>query len=73
MLTGNKDIDSLILSYLDDKSLTNFFISNPRNEYVKRLSENQDFWRNKLIKNFPEFKPKNCKEDYLTLTYYSNK
>jgi hypothetical protein len=37
MLTGNKDVDLLILSNLDDKSLTNLCISDPRNEYLKKL------------------------------------
>jgi hypothetical protein len=75
MLTGNKDTDLLILSYLDDKSLTNFFISKPRNEYLKKLSNNEAFWRNRLMKKFPEFKPnnKNWKQNYLALVYYSDK
>jgi hypothetical protein len=75
MLTGNKDIDLLILSHLDDKSLSNFYISNPKNNYLKKLSENQDFWRNRLMNNFPEFKDndKNWKQNYLALVYYSDK
>ena len=59
MLTRNKDIDLLILSHLDDKSLTNFYISNPRNEYLKLLCVTQDFWRKRLKNKFPEFNSEN--------------
>jgi hypothetical protein len=75
MLSGNKDVDLKIMSNLDNRSLFNFFISDPKNEYLKRLSENQDFWRNRLINDFPEFNSqnKNWKQNYLALVYYSDK
>jgi hypothetical protein len=75
MLTGNKDVDLKVMSNLDDRSLFNLCISDPKNKYLKKLCGDQDFWKNRLMKNFPEFNSqnKNWKQNYLILTYYSNK
>jgi len=84
-ITGNKDIDLIILSNLDDRSLFNFFISNPKDFYLKKLSEDESFWRNKLKNKFPKFRKEQeefnnidkirtwtWKKTYLALVYYSN-
>jgi len=76
-LTGNKDIDLIILSNLDDKSLFNFSISNPKDEYLKKLCGDEFFWMNRLKNKFPEFKQeksqmRSWKQTYLALVY-SNK
>jgi len=47
-ITGKKDIDLIILSNLDDKTLFNFCISNPKDEYLKKLCGDESFWRNRL-------------------------
>jgi hypothetical protein len=76
ILTRKKDVDLIILSNLDDKTLFNFCISNPKNEYLKKLCGDESFWRNRLKNNFPEFnteKKRNWKQTYLALVYYSNK
>jgi hypothetical protein len=76
ILTRKKDVDLIILSNLDDKTLFNFCISNPKDEYLKKLCGDESFWRNRLKNNFPEFKTekkRNWKQTYLALVYYSNK
>jgi len=76
-LTKYKDTDLIILSNLDDKSLFNFCISNPKDNYLKKLCGDESFWRNKLKNKFPEFKLENksktrtWKQTYLALDYYS--
>jgi len=76
-LTEKKDTDLIILSKLDDKSLFNFCISNPKDKYIEKLCGDESFWRNRLKNNFPEFKNtrenRNWKQTYLALAYYSNK
>jgi len=75
-LTEKKDVDLIILSKLDDKSLFSFCISNPKDEYLKKLCGDESFWRNRLKNNFPDFKTtekRNWKQTYLALVYYSNK
>jgi len=75
ILTRKKDVDLIILSNLDDKTLFNFCISNPKDEYLKKLCGDESFWRNRLKNNFPKFKTekkRNWKQTYLALVYYSN-
>jgi len=76
LLTRNKDTDLIILSNLDDKSLFNLSISNPKDKYLKKLCADESFWLNRLKNNFPEFKTtekRNWKQTYLALVYYSKK
>jgi len=79
ILTRKKDSDLFILSNLDDKTLFNFCISNPKDEYLKKLCADESFWMNRLKNNFPDFKLENknksrtWKQTYLALVYYSNK
>jgi hypothetical protein len=76
-MLGQKDVDLKILSNLDDKDLLNFCVSDPKNEYVKKLCSNEDFWRNRLLTNFPDFrkinKERSWKDTYLALIYYLSK
>jgi len=82
-ITGNKNVDLIILSNLDDKSLFSFSISNPKDLYLKKLCGDEDFWRNRLKNNFlqeqeeqEEFNKipnRSWKQTYLALVYYSNK
>jgi len=77
-LTKIKDVDLKIISLLDDKSLTNLFVSNPKDDYLKSLSNNENFWRNRTNEKFPEFKGENCKgkewkRSYLIIVRYLNK
>jgi len=76
ILTRKKDADLIILSNLDDKSLFRFCISSSKDEYLKKLCSDESFWRNRLGKNFPEFKntseKRNWKQTYLALVYYLN-
>jgi len=73
-LTGNRDADLVILSKLDDKDLFNFCIDT-KNKYVKYICNNNDFWRNRLISKYPEFKINvtNWKKLYLQSVYYLEK
>lgn len=77
--TGTKDIDLKILSDLDDRDLLNFCISDPKNKYIKKLCENEIFWRNRLLNKFIEFKEikklntRSWKDTYLMLIYYLEK
>ena len=75
MLSGNKDVDLKIMSNIDDRSLFSLCISDPKNEYLKKLCNNETFWRNRLLNKFPEFKnsDENWKQNYLALVYYSDK
>jgi len=84
-LTLNKNTDLIILSNLDDKSLFNFSISNPKDEYLKKLCGDEFFWMNRLKNKFlqeqEEFnnininknKTRTWKQTYLALVFYSNK
>ena len=63
MLTGNKDVDRMILMRLDEKDLLNFCLVN---KYAKKIC-NDDFWRNKF---FIRYKVTNLKnENYLPKNY----
>jgi hypothetical protein len=59
MLTGNKDVDLKVMSNLDDENLFNLCISEPKSNYLTRLCNDETFWRNRLMKKFPEFKAQN--------------
>ena len=50
-LTGDKNLDLMILSNLDDHDLINFCLTN---KYAKGLCENQNFWRNRFVDRFGE-------------------
>jgi hypothetical protein len=74
-LSGIKDVDLKILSELDDETLLNFCITS---QYGKELCKDESFWRNRLIKQYPDsFSFKNpertWKSWYLNLTYFLNK
>jgi ankyrin repeat protein len=74
-LSGIKDVDLKILSELDDETLLNFCITS---QYGKQLCKDESFWRNRLIKQYPDsvsFKnpERTWKSWYLNLTYFLNK
>ena len=79
MLTGNKNADLLILNNLDDRSLFNVCVSNPKDEYLKSLCGNEDFWRNRFIQIFGKkylfYKSpdRSWKDFYLKIIYYLEK
>lgn len=80
MLTGKKDQDLLILMKLDDRSIINFCIASGKNKYAVKLCSDEDFWRNRLNKNFPKldlyneyWKNQSFKEKYLKTIYYVDK
>jgi len=71
--SGNKDVDREILSKLDDRNLLQ---ACQVNKYVWNQVCNEDFFRNRLLKMFPEIKRediKNWKEFYLQAIYYISK
>jgi len=71
--SGNKDVDRKILSKLDDRNLLQ---ACQVNKYVWNQVCNEDFFRNRLLKMFPEIKRediKNWKEFYLRAIYYISK
>jgi hypothetical protein len=55
-LTGNKDVDLKILSYVDDRTLFNYCITD---EYAAKICRDDSFWRNRFIQNFGENLAKN--------------
>jgi len=56
--SGNKDIDREILSKLDDKNLLK---ACQVNKYFWNQVCNEDFFRNRLLKMFPEIKREDIK------------
>ena len=51
-LTGNKDVDFLILMELDDRELT---IVCRANKYVNSLCKDERFWSNRILLKFPDY------------------
>jgi hypothetical protein len=49
MLTGDKNVDLLIMENLGDRDLFNFCISD---KYAASLCKNEDFWRNRFMSRF---------------------
>lgn len=49
---GINDIDLIILNHLDDSDLRNIYLTN---KHFNNLSNNENFWRNRVIKRFGEF------------------
>ena len=72
-LSGNKDVDLLILDKLDDKSLINFCFVN---QNANHLCQIDSFWRNRLIKKYGqeslEYKSGTWKQFYLSILKYWN-
>ncbi len=69
----NKDVDLLIMMELNDKDLYNFC---QINKYGIKLSNNEDFWRNRLWKYYGKIylqEGQSHKEFYLKLVYYMDK
>ncbi len=76
MLTGNKDVDRLIISYLDSKDILTVCQTN---KYIYNIC-NEDFFRNLVYSKYPEtvkykdyVKVKNYKQHFLSIVYYINK
>jgi hypothetical protein len=59
MLSGNKNVDLLILDNIEDRDLFNYCLTD---KYAAKLCKNEDFWRNRFLKRFgkvaSEYKPK---------------
>lgn len=78
-LSGNKNVDHLILDKLDDKSLLNFCISNPKDLYLKKICNDEDFWKNRFIKifgkqrTFYKSERRTWKDYYLKIIFYLDK
>ena len=51
--TGIKDVDLLILKELDDEDL---FSLCQVDKYINSLCNNENFWLNKLLKKYPDYK-----------------
>ena len=49
MLSGQKDVDFIILSKLNDRDLLSVCITD---KYANRLCNNEDFWRNRFITKY---------------------
>ncbi len=74
-LTKIRDIDLKILSELDDRGLLSFC---KVSKYANTLCYNEDFWRSRIIQNYPkafEFKSKDktWRNYYLSIVMYLNK
>ncbi len=68
-----KDVDLLIMMELCDEDLYNFC---QINKYGIKLSNNEDFWRNRLWKYYGKIyleERQKLKEFYLKLVYYMDK
>ena len=71
-LTGIKDVDLLILSQMDDKTLYNFC---KVNKSARKICSDENFWKNRFIKKYGmdavKYKPKNksWKEHYSFVHY----
>ena len=50
MLTGNKDLDHIILNKLDDKDLVNVCQTNHK---ADEICKDQNFWMNRILSKFP--------------------
>ena len=76
LLSGNKDVDLIILSELDDKSLFSFCQSfESKNRYINKLCSNEIFWKNRFIKKYgpAEKNPdRTWKRFYLKVSYYDD-
>jgi len=71
--SGNKDVDREILSKLDDKNLLK---ACQINKYFWEKVCNEDFFRNRLLNNYPNIRRediKNWKEFHLRAIYYISK
>jgi hypothetical protein len=72
-LTGIKDTDLLILKELDDKDLFQMCLVN---KSVNRACKDENFWRERFIKNFgdlKEYKLETWRQYYLKFSFYTNK
>ena len=72
-LTKNKDVDKLILSNLDDKSLLNF--CKIKNQYVQVLCQDENFWINRINSKYPYLKEhklqnQTWRQFFIRMTYY---
>lgn len=73
-LTGNKDVDLLILDKLDDRSLFQYCDLGKGDEYVNRICNDEYFWMNRVRKTFGEVEKteqRTWKNLYLNLVYYN--
>lgn len=68
-LSGHRDPDLKILSYLDDTSLLNFCVAS---KYGAELCKYEHFWQTRLIDTFgnPGYKPTSWKNLYLSIIHY---
>jgi len=76
MLTGLPDADREILMKLDEREFL-YVCSPPKNSYSRKIC-NEDLFRNRLQKKYPEsleYKPENqtWKKYYLSTIYYNSK
>jgi hypothetical protein len=74
VFTGIKDVDLIILGNLNDEDLLN--TCKIKNNYLRKICNNEDFWRNRFIKNFgntvEKLKERTWKNFYVSIVYYSN-
>jgi hypothetical protein len=71
----NKDVDREILQRLEDRDLFNTLLTN---KYSYDITNNDNFWRNRLLLKYPvtiPYKPENFnwKDYYLSVVYYIDK
>lgn len=65
-ITGNRDVDFLILSKLDDVGLFIFY----RENYINKLSKDEHFWMNRTFQKFGKInKPKTNELEKFLFTY----
>ena len=70
VLTGDKNVDLMILDNLDDKSLLSFCLTN---QDANRLCSIDSFWRNRLIRKYGNIQiktGKTWKQFYLSILKY---
>ena len=81
-LTRIKDVDLIVLEKLGDEDLFQICGKTDsleiKNRYIHHICSNQDFWRNRLAKKFPNvdldyWKDLSFKDKYLRTVYYVDK
>ena len=67
MLTGIKDVNLKILSELNDRDLLNYCTTD---KYAYQICQNEDFWRNRLIRKYGDKVLNNKPKDISWKNYY---
>jgi ankyrin repeat protein len=76
IITGNKDMDLIVLSKLFEKEFFIFCSFKNQNKYINKLYNNETLWRERLFRYYAEIYPEEnqtWKNLYLSLIYHLDK